>query len=111
MASFNRKICVSFEEFQLATTDMSILISNSYLLFHILSGLSKEGWSITKNLCTELTIVVFGFFTFVPAIQVRSYFKVEGIWMYLFIYLFILSLPRVASSVTCTDLQEGPALQ
>ena len=26
------------------------------------------------------------------------------------VYLFILSLPRVASSVSGTDLQEGPAL-
>ena len=34
------------------------------------SGLSKEGWYITKNLCTELFIIFFGFFTFVPAIQV-----------------------------------------
>ncbi|EEC13205.1 sterol response element binding protein cleavage-activating protein, putative, partial [Ixodes scapularis] len=32
-------------------------------------GLSKEGWSITKNLLTELLLLTFAFLTFVPAIQ------------------------------------------
>lgn len=36
----------------------------------IVAGLSKEGWSITKNLVAELLIILVGFFTFVPAIQV-----------------------------------------
>lgn len=38
--------------------------------FIITSGLSKEGWSITKNLLTELLLLTFAFLTFVPAIQV-----------------------------------------
>ena len=38
-----------------------------------ISGLSKEGWHITKYLCTELLIIFFGFFTFVPAIQVGMF--------------------------------------
>ncbi|GAB6026796.1 hypothetical protein CHUAL_013289 [Chamberlinius hualienensis] len=42
-------------------------------------GLSKEGWSITKNLVTELSILTFGFFTFVPAIQEFCLFAVVGL--------------------------------
>ncbi|XP_072029626.1 sterol regulatory element-binding protein cleavage-activating protein-like [Amphiura filiformis] len=45
----------------------------------IAQGLSKEGWSITKNLCTELLIVIFGFFTFVPAIQEFCLFALVGL--------------------------------
>lgn len=36
----------------------------------VAQGLSREGWSITKNLMTEITLLTFGFFTFVPIIQV-----------------------------------------
>ena len=44
----------------------------SFHLF-LLIGLSKEGWHIFKNLAAELLILLFGFFTFVPAIQVNLY--------------------------------------
>lgn len=35
------------------------------------AGLSSESWSIMKNMATELGIVLIGYFTLVPAIQVR----------------------------------------
>lgn len=35
------------------------------------AGLSCEGWSIMKNMATELGIILIGYFTLVPAIQVR----------------------------------------
>ncbi|XP_030846719.1 sterol regulatory element-binding protein cleavage-activating protein isoform X1 [Strongylocentrotus purpuratus] len=35
----------------------------------IAQGLSKEGWSISKNMWTEILIVVIGLFTFVSAVQ------------------------------------------
>lgn len=38
----------------------------------VAQGLSREGWSITKNLMTETTLLTFGFFTFVPIIQVND---------------------------------------
>ena len=38
----------------------------------VAQGLSREGWSITKNLMTETTLLTFGFFTFVPVIQVND---------------------------------------
>lgn len=45
----------------------------------IAQGISLEGWSITKNLATELIIVVGGFFTFVPAIQEFALFAMVGL--------------------------------
>ncbi|KAK0057373.1 sterol regulatory element-binding protein cleavage-activating protein-like isoform X1 [Biomphalaria pfeifferi] len=45
----------------------------------VAQGLSKEGWSITKNLVTELAIVLVGFFTFVPAIQEFCAFALVGL--------------------------------
>lgn len=36
-------------------------------------GLSKEGWGITKNLLTEVTILTIGLFTLVPSIQASKY--------------------------------------
>ena len=36
-------------------------------------GLSKEGWYIFKNLCTEIAVLLSGYFTFVPAVQVSSF--------------------------------------
>lgn len=35
------------------------------------AGLSSESWSIMKNVATELGIILIGYFTLVPAIQVR----------------------------------------
>ncbi|XP_034230725.1 sterol regulatory element-binding protein cleavage-activating protein isoform X1 [Thrips palmi] len=45
----------------------------------IAQGLSKEGWSITYNLMTEVTILTVGLFTFVPAIQRFCIFAVVGL--------------------------------
>ncbi|XP_078571709.1 sterol regulatory element-binding protein cleavage-activating protein-like isoform X1 [Branchiostoma floridae x Branchiostoma japonicum] len=45
----------------------------------IAQGLSKEGWSITKNLLTELAIACAGYFTFVPAIQEFCMFALVGL--------------------------------
>lgn len=38
----------------------------------VFSGLSNESWSIMKNMATELCIILIGYFTLVPAIQVRG---------------------------------------
>ena len=42
-----------------------------YLAIACFAGLQKEGWYIFKHLMTELLVLAVGFFTFVPAIQVR----------------------------------------
>lgn len=45
----------------------------------VAQALSKEGWSITKNLLTEVTILTIGLFTFVPAIQEFCIFAIVGL--------------------------------
>jgi WD40 repeat protein len=45
----------------------------------IAQGLSREGWSITKNLLLEITILTFGIFTFVAVIQEFCIFAVVGL--------------------------------
>lgn len=45
----------------------------------VAQGLSKEGWSITKNLLTEVTILTIGLFTFVSAIQEFCIFAIVGL--------------------------------
>ncbi|XP_071803083.1 sterol regulatory element-binding protein cleavage-activating protein-like isoform X2 [Asterias amurensis] len=54
----------------------------------IAQGLSKEGWSITKNLCAELLVVFIGFFTFVPAIQEFCVFALVGLMTDFFLQMF-----------------------
>lgn len=41
-----------------------------YLMVYDTLGLSKEGWYIMKYLCTEVAVLLCGYITFVPAIQV-----------------------------------------
>ncbi|XP_014395989.1 PREDICTED: sterol regulatory element-binding protein cleavage-activating protein [Myotis brandtii] len=43
------------------------------------TGLSCEGWSIMKNMATELGIILIGYFTLVPAIQEFCLFAVVGL--------------------------------
>ncbi|KAG5891075.1 hypothetical protein JTB14_005711 [Gonioctena quinquepunctata] len=68
-------------------------------------GLSKEGWSITKNLLLEITVLTFGLFTFVPAIQEFCIFSIVALitdyFLQLFFFLTILGLDmsRLVNSV------------
>ncbi|KAJ8916296.1 hypothetical protein NQ315_016437 [Exocentrus adspersus] len=59
-------------------------------------GLSKEGWSITKNLLLEITIFTFGLFTFMPAIQEFCIFAIVGLitdfFLQMFFFLTVLSI-------------------
>lgn len=59
----------------------SVLLTPSHLdaKIRIAQGLSKEGWSITKNLLLEITILTIGLFTFVPAIQEFCIFSIVGL--------------------------------
>lgn len=45
----------------------------------IAQGLSKEGWSISKTLLTEITILTIGLVTFVPVIQEFCIFAIVGL--------------------------------
>ncbi|CAG2121034.1 unnamed protein product, partial [Medioppia subpectinata] len=53
----------------------------------VAQGMSREGWSITKNLMTEITLLTFGFFTFVPMIQKLCLFATVGLLTDFFIQI------------------------
>lgn len=53
----------------------------------VAQGLSKEGWSITKNLFTELALLTVAFLTFVPKIQEFCLFAVVGLLTDFFLQL------------------------
>ncbi|XP_057669647.1 sterol regulatory element-binding protein cleavage-activating protein isoform X1 [Diorhabda carinulata] len=59
-------------------------------------GLSNEGWSITKNLLLEITVLTFGIFTFIPEIQEFSIFSIVVLitdsFLQLFFFLTVLGL-------------------
>ncbi|KAJ8666955.1 hypothetical protein QAD02_008617 [Eretmocerus hayati] len=57
----------------------------------VAQGLSKEGWSITKNLLTEVTILTIGLFTFVPAIQEFCIFAIVGLLNDFFLQMVLFS--------------------
>nr|CAD7427831.1 unnamed protein product [Timema monikensis] len=57
----------------------------------VAQGLSREGWSITKNLLTEVTILTVGLFTFVPAIQEFCIFAVVGLISDFFLQMLFFS--------------------
>nr|CAD7460238.1 unnamed protein product [Timema tahoe] len=57
----------------------------------VAQGLSREGWSITKNLLTEVTILTVGLFTFVPAIQEFCIFAVVGLLSDFFLQMLFFS--------------------
>lgn len=56
--------CVQTRSGQRSRAGPMVLLSSS-------AGLSNESWSIMKNMATELGIILIGYFTLVPAIQVR----------------------------------------
>lgn len=55
----------------------------------VAQGLSKEGWSITKNLLSEITILTIGLFTFVPAIQEFCIFAIVGLLTDFFLQMLL----------------------
>jgi len=57
----------------------------------VAQGLSREGWSITKNLLIEVTILTVGLFTFVPAIQEFCIFAVVGLFSDFFLQMLFFS--------------------
>lgn len=57
----------------------------------VAQGLSREGWSITKNLLIEVTILTVGLLTFVPAIQEFCIFAVVGLLSDFFLQMFFFS--------------------
>ncbi|GLV41628.1 SREBP cleavage activating protein [Carabus blaptoides fortunei] len=57
----------------------------------VAQGLSKEGWSITKNILVEITILTIGLATFVPVIQEFCIFAITGLISDFFLQMFFFS--------------------
>lgn len=57
----------------------------------IAQGLSKEGWSISKTLLTEITILTIGLITFVPVIQEFCIFAIVGLISDFFMQMLLFS--------------------
>lgn len=57
----------------------------------IAHGLNKEGWSISKTLLTEITILTIGLITFVPVIQEFCIFAIVGLISDFFMQMLLFS--------------------
>ncbi|XP_054714405.1 sterol regulatory element-binding protein cleavage-activating protein-like [Uloborus diversus] len=75
----------------------------------IAQGLSREGWSMTKNLLTELALLMVAFLTFVPKIQEFCLFAVVGLLTDFFLQLvfFATFLSVDIRRMEITDLQRN----
>ncbi|CAG9864006.1 unnamed protein product [Phyllotreta striolata] len=73
-------------------------------------GLSNEGWSITKNLLLEITVLTFGLFTFNPEIQEFCIFSIVALitdyFLQMFFYLTILGLDMNRMSHTIDKMSQ-----
>lgn len=89
----------------------SVLSTPSHLdaKIRIAQGLSKEGWSTTKNLLVEITIFTFGLITFVPVIQEFCIFALvsltTGLFLQIFFFVTVLGidLNRASNSIEKTN--------
>ncbi|XP_022907413.1 sterol regulatory element-binding protein cleavage-activating protein [Onthophagus taurus] len=79
----------------------------------IAQGLSKEGWSITKNLLLEITILTIGLFTFIPFIQEFCIFGIVALISDFFLQMLFFSTilgidtRRMESSSEKTDFRNN----
>lgn len=72
-------IIVGLENVLVLTKSVTSTDSRLDVKIRLAQGLSKEGWSITINFLTEITIFTVSFFTFVPFIQEFSIFMIVSL--------------------------------
>uniref|UniRef100_A0A182N3C3 Sterol regulatory element-binding protein cleavage-activating protein n=1 Tax=Anopheles dirus TaxID=7168 RepID=A0A182N3C3_9DIPT len=72
-------ILVGLENVLVITKSVLTTDNNLDVKIRVAQGLSREGWSITKNLLTEITILTGGLATFVPVIQEFCIFAMVGL--------------------------------
>lgn len=72
-------IIVGLENVLVLTKSVTSTDSRLDVKIRLAQGLTKEGWSITKNLLIEITILTVSFFTFVPFIQEFSIFMIVSL--------------------------------
>ncbi|ODM95859.1 Sterol regulatory element-binding protein cleavage-activating protein [Orchesella cincta] len=81
-------IVIGLENILVLTRSVVSTAPNLDMKIRVAQGLSKEGWSITKNLLAEVTILTIGFFTFVPAIQEFCILAIIGLLSDFFLQTF-----------------------
>ncbi|KAI4480537.1 hypothetical protein M0804_010090 [Polistes exclamans] len=84
-------IIVGLENVLVLTKSVESTPAHLDVKIRVAQGLSKEGWSITKNLLTEVTILTIGLFTFVPAIQEFCIFAIVGLLSDFFLQMVFFS--------------------
>lgn len=84
-------IIVGLENVLVITKSVVSIDATLDLKIRLAKGLSKEGWSITKNLLTEITILTIGLGTLVPVIQEFCIFAIVGLISDFFIQMFFFS--------------------
>lgn len=74
----------------------------------VAQGLSREGWTISKTLLTEITILTFGLATFVPVIQEFCVFAIVGLISDFFLQMMLFStvLAMDIKRVDVSDLRK-----
>lgn len=77
----------------------------------VAQGLSKEGWSISKTLLTEITILTIGLATFVPVIQEFCIFAIVGLISDFFLQMMLFStvLALDIKRIEFNGLHKSPA--
>jgi hypothetical protein len=81
-------VVIGLENILVLTRSVVSTAANLDVKIRVAQGLSKEGWSITKNLLTEVTILTIGFFTFIPAVQEFCILAIVGLLSDFFLQTF-----------------------
>lgn len=81
-------VIVGLENVLVITKSITNTPSHLDVKIRVAQGLSREGWSITKNLLIQLTILTIGFSTFVSAIQELCILGIVGLVCDFFLQLF-----------------------
>ncbi|XP_058827958.1 sterol regulatory element-binding protein cleavage-activating protein [Topomyia yanbarensis] len=84
-------ILVGLENVLVITKSVLTTDNNLDVKIRVAQGLSREGWSITKNLLGEITILTIGLCTFVPVIQEFCIFAIVGLVSDFFLQLMFFS--------------------
>ncbi|XP_055621580.1 sterol regulatory element-binding protein cleavage-activating protein isoform X2 [Toxorhynchites rutilus septentrionalis] len=84
-------ILVGLENVLVITKSVLTTDNNLDVKIRVAQGLSREGWSITKNLLAEITILTVGLCTFVPVIQEFCIFAIVGLVSDFFLQMMFFS--------------------
>ncbi|XP_058460282.1 sterol regulatory element-binding protein cleavage-activating protein isoform X2 [Malaya genurostris] len=84
-------ILVGLENVLVITKSVLTTDNNLDVKIRLAQGLSREGWSITKNLLGEITILTIGLCTFVPVIQEFCIFAIVGLVSDFFLQMMFFS--------------------